>query len=378
MKDKKISHLFLSSLRHESRLEKEIMVSSDLGYSNIEAIGISDEVGYNGHNYTPILFRSLYSRLGKPKIPVVKEVLIISAFLGYLTKGVRYSLNSRIVVIHNWEILVTTPFFKLIGKTVFYHPHELESQKAGKSKNYNHAALITERTLIRLVDNVIVVSPPISDYYRRVVFKRDYGVVRNIPTESLVRISEGCGIKDFFGIKSDEFLAVYVGNISGLRGINDLLDIFSNNNKKHIAFVGYGELRNKVIEYANTYKNIHYHKPVDRSELVRLISDADVGISWIAEDWGLSYRYSLSNKFSDYIFAGLPILSSDNLEYVSELIRRNELGFQIGSNINDLYKFVLNIELEDCKKLKANIESFKENWNWDTDRMVLEEAYIKI
>jgi len=70
-----------------------------------------------------------------------------------------------------------------------------------------------------------------------------------------------------------EYDFIYAGRLESLKGIEELLDIFSKR-KERLLIVGDGILRKRVENYANRYANIVYRSKVDKKELAKLFNKA--------------------------------------------------------------------------------------------------------
>ena len=117
-------------------------------------------------------------------------------------------------------------------------------------------------------------------------------------------------LRKIFKINKDKLIFTYVGDLCFGRGIDFLLDIFSESNfKSHIVFIGNGFLENKIKSISKINSNIHLHKKVPHNQVVNLIKSADIGIC-IIENVSLSDYYCLPNKLFEYSFAGLRIIPS--------------------------------------------------------------------
>ena len=98
------------------------------------------------------------------------------------------------------------------------------------------------------------------------------------------------------------------------------------------------------------------------------------------ENRGLSYYYSLANKFFDYVQAGVPVISMRFPEYVS---------------LNSVFEVALLIENTEPQSIRAAIEKLikdkdyyfrlRENclvarreWNWQKEQIKLLAFYQKL
>ena len=92
---------------------------------------------------------------------------------------------------------------------------------------------------------------------------------------------------------------------------------------------------------------------------------------------GLSYQYSLANKYFDYIMAGIPQLCIDFTEY-----RRANNEFEVAILVKDLARDTLKVAIEKLVtdqdlygRLKAHTEEARKHYNWDVESRHLQELY---
>src|SRR5690606_25297168 len=128
------------------------------------------------------------------------------------------------------------------------------------------------------------------------------------------------------GIRSDQTIFLYQGGLSSGRGIEILIEAFSNQegDKNGLVCMGYGPLEHSIKEKADTTATIFYHPAVMPDVLLAHTSSADDGISFV-EDLCLSSRYCLPNKVFEYLLAGLPVLTSDLFE-MQRLVESEKVG----------------------------------------------------
>jgi glycosyltransferase involved in cell wall biosynthesis len=118
---------------------------------------------------------------------------------------------------------------------------------------------------------------------------------------------------------------IYVGILSRGRGIEELLNVFSDPAvSAHLVCMGYGDLAATIASVAKENPKVHLHPPVPHHLVVEYASGADVGLCFI-ENVSLSDYYCLPNKLFEYCFAGVPVLASDFPE-IRKVVERFALG----------------------------------------------------
>ena len=139
--------------------------------------------------------------------------------------------------------------------------------------------------------------------------------------------------------------------------------------------MGYGDEENNILSYVSKCKNIHFQPAVNYEHIVEYTSSADIGIHILEEDKGLSYRYSLPNKFGEYLISGIPIMVSNHYEYMSKLIHENSIGWSIDSGFENLVSIVNDITFQDLNDLKKSVEIYKSQIGWEVDEKLYECIY---
>lgn len=115
------------------------------------------------------------------------------------------------------------------------------------------------------------------------------------------------------------------------------------------------------------------------AELRQLTAQATVGIM-LLENTGLSYYYSLANKFFDYVQAGIPQLCIDFPEY-----RALNAQHEVAELVPDLAPATLAAGLHRLlpagwpgahyQQLAANCRRARTEWNWQHEEKILVDLY---
>ena len=132
----------------------------------------------------------------------------------------------------------------------------------------------------------------------------------------------------------------------------------------------------KDMQLENKIKFLGYVQPKDLADITQ---QAAIGLH-ISEDKGLSYQYSLANKFLDYIQAGVPQICTQFIEYqrlndefnVAILIEKTDLKLLLNA---------LNLLLTDTelyRKLQQNCIEAAAVLNWKMEEKKLKEFYKKL
>ncbi len=160
-----------------------------------------------------------------------------------------------------------------------------------------------------------------------------------------------------------------------------MIKLFSKLDNKDlcIVFLGYGDLVEYVKLAQKKYNNIFYHEAVPLQEMVKVISSADLGLAYIVNG-SINDSYCLPNKFFEYIYSGIPVISSKSPDMVYYLKK-----YSIGLSINKLSYEELLPAIEEVLKIKKEVlmESIKDaknavTWNNEANKLIRAMEKYKI
>lgn len=368
-------HVILNDFKYESRVLKETKSIVDSGL--IDRIVIAGLWGPGGKE-----LEEIDHKRGVWRVPLKTRTLpkdLFSQIIKYIEWTGKIFLRFRKEQIthincHGLSSLPIGALFKLFKKSkLIYDPHELETEANGLSGIRKQFSKLLEKLLISHSDSVIVVSNSIAKWYKSEYSLEQVHVVKNVPYNQDIESKYSNVLKDKFGIKGDEILFIYQGGLSKGRGIQIILDAFTEvNRRRHIVFMGRGPLEEVITEYENNFSNIHFHVAVKPQEVLRYTSSADIGVSLI-ENTCLSYYYSLPNKVFEYLLSGLPMIVSEFPE-MGKFVDENNCGWKVRVNPRALIKLIESISHEDIFEKKNNVLKCKDNFGWHKE----EEALLRV
>lgn len=141
--------------------------------------------------------------------------------------------------------------------------------------------------------------------------------------------------------------------------------------------------RDKIlfVEEAKRNKYYHFHNNKRVDELNKEISKYDYGISPDFYDPSiinpLHPKVSVANKVFNYIEAGIPIIISEDSEYMSDIVKGKGIGFVI--NYNDLENIKDKIKNQNYEKFVKNVLKTQKKFSWSGQFLKeLENFYKKI
>lgn len=242
----------------------------------------------------------------------------------------RYApLRPAVVNVHHAEALPIGLIMKLLaGSKLVYDPHELEAEKAGTTKSKRRTIRVIERICMKFVDAMFVVNDSIADEYTKRYNIRRPTVVVNAPAlDRTPRAGVPQLLRNTFQLRPDQKICLYIGGLVAGRGIDLILEAFSNPEQtRYVAvFMGFGPLESNVRAAAKRSGSIFLHPPVPPDQVLQYAASADVGLVCI-EPISKSYELALPNKLFECIFSGVPVVVSDLPE-----LRRIVTNYEVGS-----------------------------------------------
>lgn len=365
---KNLCHLTLTSFENETRVLKQVLVQSKINQINktyVIAIQNDSLKEYEKLDCGAYLYRInlLTKKLSK---------LILFQFIKYIEMifkiiNIIINKNIDIIVIHSLPLLPLAGILKFFFNIkIIYDCHEIETEKYGLNILRKMLVRLIEFIYIYYVDLVLVVSPSIEKWYRKKYKLDNIITILNTPNYPIVK--NGDYLRQKFNIKTEQTIIIYVGAFLEGRCIEDMIKIFSKLYEKNICLVliGYGDLLDKVKLAHKKYNNIFYHEAVKLDKLVKIISSADLGIAYIVNG-SINDDYCLPNKFFEYIYSGIPVITSKSpdMEYY---IKKYNIGIAINElSYNELLTAIGKILMMNKELLQKNLKEAKYATNWENE-----------
>lgn len=287
-------------------------------------------------------------------------------------------LNSDIYHLHDPELLPIGLKLKKLGKKVIFDAHEdLPKQLLGKPylnkfllKNLSIVVAIYEKYTCRKFDAIITATPFICEKFLNI--NENTIDINNFPI--LGELANSIPWID----KKDE--VCYVGGISEIRGIKELIKSFEYIEDTNITLNLVGEFNTKSIE--EEVKSYYSWRAID--ELGLLGREAVAEIMGHSKA-GLVTFYPLPNhvdaqpnKMFEYMSAGLPLITS-NFPFWREIVEGNKCGICINplepKEISDAIKYIINNPKEAEQMGKNGKKAVEEKYNWNVEEEKLYAIY---
>ena len=224
---------------------------------------------------------------------------------------------------------------------------------------------VLERTCLPFYKYAYTVGPGLAD-----IFTSKYGipfkVVRNVPAvkkQPALRFHE------------QPYILLYQGALNEGRGIETAIAALKHLPELELWLAGEGDLSVQLRELAvssSTAERVKFLGYVKPKDLVAYTEQAWMGIN-LLENKGLSYFYSLANKYFDYIQSCVPVLTMDFPEY-----RALQNEYPVAVLLPELSEEALTQQLRNVLNNKILYDSLRNNclqarevWNWENEQRTL-------
>ena len=281
--------------------------------------------------------------------------------------------SSDIIHFHDPELIPLAILLKITGKTVIFDVHE----DYGESMRYRTyipvflrrimgvACHILEKVSYTKFDAVVFATPHIMNKFGN---KPHYMCARNYPLA-----------KEFHSVKHnkpDDRVLCYVGGISRVRGILQLLDALGDIPDVRLILAGEFESLDLQLECQRhpNWRLVDFRGFVNRAEVQKIFYESSHGILNFLP--GPNHDYALPNKLFEYAAAGLVVVSSNFTEWRS-IIEKGELGACIDpSNPKEIAAAVLRTKrLNTLKLRKSRAEFILRNYVWENELLPVHTNY---
>ncbi|MDZ7879346.1 MAG: glycosyltransferase [Saprospiraceae bacterium] len=205
---------------------------------------------------------------------------------------------------------------------IIYDAHELfsETPEVVRRSLIRRVWLTIERFIVPKVDVAYTVSQSVADEFER-RYGRRFGLIRNLPMRDVVTYPTHAAI-EYLGIKMPAYkigakVILYQGALNEGRGLETAIEAMQYMENAEFWLIGEGDLSQilrGMVERLELQEKVKFLGFVVPDALPFFTAKASIGLH-ILEDKGLSYRYSLANKFLDYIQSGVPQICTQLPEY---------------------------------------------------------------
>ena len=187
-------------------------------------------------------------------------------------------------------------------------------------------------------------------------------------------------IREKYGLKEDDVVAIFGGNFGKPQGLDFMLEVinkYQKNKQLKFVLIGKGTEKQKIYEIIKkkNIKNVLTFDYIPREEYEKLTRASDIGLIF------LDHRFTIPNypsKTLSYFESSLPIMAATDAstDYKDMIIKENCGFWSLSGDIKDYTKkFNKLIENESLRKKmgKNGRKYYEENCNVDLSVKILEQ-----
>lgn len=169
---------------------------------------------------------------------------------------------------------------------------------------------------------------------------------------------------------------IYQGALNAGRELELLIEAMKDLPECHCILVGEGDLSKALRTQAAGMKNVLFAGLLSPETLRNLTPKCFAGYNLLDAQGSLSYYFSLSNKYFDYIHAGIPSISSELPEYIN-LNSQYKCGVCLPNEKSILIDLIKNwlSHPELYQKFRENTNIARLDCQWKTDEAVLLDLF---
>lgn len=226
-----------------------------------------------------------------------------------------------------------------------------------------------ERRLIPQTDLAYTVGPALAATFER-LYGKHFGVVRNVPLASAYQGLERRPVPGRI---------VYTGAVNEGRGLEPLLEALCRLPAYHVVVCGEGPrlaaIRQMVAELGLD-KRVTLMGHLAPEALRLQLAQAWIGFSAL-EPQGESYRLSLTNKFFDYVQAGLPQICPDLPEYRA-ILQAHAVGVAVPCRADRIAEAIGQLaDPATYRQMEAACPAAAERYCWEREQAALQAMYAR-
>ncbi len=251
-----------------------------------------------------------------------------------------------------------------------------------KSRLVHEFRVIREKRDSKIITHFITVNESLEEKLRLHYQLPQQGVVvRNIP-EKISIANKSNIIREKFNIPNSTKILVFIGSNIYRKVLNleQVIDEVGNQPNLAFVFICHNNLNKKLVEEyvkLKNYTNVYFHGLLPIHEIQEHLSSCDVGLVPTWNKVNLSYWYALDNKLFEYMMSEIPVLATQQPEYI-KIVDGYKIGVCVNPEEPNAYLNGLNKILKDYVTYIPNLKKAKEELNWENEKLKLINLYQQI
>ncbi|MEG0340319.1 MAG: glycosyltransferase, partial [Oscillospiraceae bacterium] len=267
---------------------------------------------------------------------------------------------------------------KKYGSRLIYDTHDIFCDMFPGIFPRQHRNLIgrLEKSLLTYADMLISVNDSANRWIKGTYHSNVSAVAILNCTDDIVKAS--------FNAKepSDKLKIYYHGGCDATRGLENIITAIALTSDIQLVLrllpSEYEKTLRQLVKELNLIDRVSFLEPVDSVMSASAAhSDGDIGIHACDNIKCIDLELSLTNKFIEYLRAGLPVITSDVIEQAS-IVRKYDAGYVLANNSPEEIARVFEIAKSEKSSYKQKSENAlrasKELFDWNKYKPLLQKA----
>ena len=289
-------------------------------------------------------------------------------------------LRAQVYHLHDPELLPVGILLRLAGRKVIFDAHEnfrkqlLSKPYLGKwqSRLFSRLVAPVEFVSFKFFHHIITATPSIKAHIG-FIKESKITVVNNFPLLEEFSFSDA--------EKKNNGRAIFVGAITRIRGLQQLIDALPQRQSFHLDLIGGCSDKNFLaeMEAAQGWGHVTYHGFLSANEAFRKVENSLAGIVTY-----LPYANHIEaqpNKLFEYMAAGVPVIAS-HFPLWRDIVEGNGTGICVDPESPQEIADALAFLADNPEKAKAMGQKgraiVKQKFNWQAEEEALAGAYEKL
>lgn len=248
-----------------------------------------------------------------------------------------------------------------------------------KGKLVWHRLIRNERKEMPKADQVITITDGIAQRLKKNAGLRNHPLVIGNYPEKVELSPQKNYFQHLFKVSETTKVLIHSGTVYQDDALLELIfDFVSQQAELILVFVGnrprHFEIEAKVAKHSSWSASIFFHPyPENQVATIQLLSHADLGLLFVNDAWE-AHRIGFSNRFVEYIVAGLPVVATPQ-EFTRSVNSEHACcTFYESHNFGTFEKALLAM-IKDLDSLSKGAEEAGKTMNWPSEAQKLIQNY---
>lgn len=238
-----------------------------------------------------------------------------------------------------------------------------------------------EKKIANSFDFIIAAWPKIAENLKKNKITK-IGIINNYPILKYFYLEKNQN-KSNANMKEHLIRLIYVGGLTRIRGIKEIVQSLEYVNYDNIKLVLIGNFQEKTLEkeliFLPEWQKVECRGWLTQREAYKEMQSATVGLLCLLPV--PNHMHSVPNKLFEYMAAGIPVIASA-LDFLKEIINKNNCGICVDprkpQEIAKAAEYLIEHRDEAGEMGKNGKKAVQEKYNWENESIKLLEIYQQL